>query len=108
MAIDVVGLVVLFVPLSVMAYLPFLIVRTARLGDRKTLKYPDRKRWLVLAICAGELIGFGFVLQFVMAFFLSRNQLNQLPVPVQALWGILVLVGAIGVLWAGTKSGLGR
>ena len=100
MAIDLVGLVVL---LGAMVCLPFMVLSMAKSEGQKTLKHPDRMRWFVLTISAGEIIVSGSVLQFVMTFFLPRNQLNQLPVPAQALGIILMFIGGAGFLWAGMK-----
>lgn len=103
MAIDIVGLAL---ELSVMVCLPLMVLRAAKSRDQKALRHPDRTTWLVLTICAGEMVVSGFVLEFVMTFFLPQSQLKQLPVPVQGMGFIAIIVGAIGIFWAGTKANL--
>ena len=79
MAIDI---VVLVATLGLMVYLPFVVVRTVKSGYRfrKALKHPDGKRWLVVAICAGEIAGFGPVLQFVLKYFFATKSAESASV----------------------------
>jgi hypothetical protein len=86
--------------LGFMVYVPFMVFRWAKSGNPRALVRPDGKRWLALTICAGEIIGFGFILQFAMTFFLPQYQLSQLPIPVLGLGIILVFVGTGGFVYA--------
>jgi hypothetical protein len=98
-------IVVLVAQLGFAVCLPFLLLRWARSrpGYQKVMKQSHGNRWLVLTICAGEAVLLGFILRFFMTFFLSQNQVNQLPVPMRYLGFMMTLVGTIGFLWTGMK-----